>query len=58
MATSREEIVSAVQTLREAEGPALLEVKVCIGHRKDLGRPTRTPVENKQDIMTFIAETD
>ncbi|KAI0222735.1 hypothetical protein LSAT2_026019 [Lamellibrachia satsuma] len=58
VATSREEIVSAVQTLREAEGPALLEVRVCIGHRKDLGRPTRTPVENKQDIMTFIAETD
>ncbi|KAK2189303.1 hypothetical protein NP493_109g02008 [Ridgeia piscesae] len=56
VATTKEEIVSALQALKQAEGPALLELRVRIGHRKDLGRPTRTPVENKQDIMTFLAD--
>ena len=56
MATTKDEIVSALQILKQAEGPALLELRVRIGHRKDLGRPTRTPVENKHDIMTFLAD--
>ena len=36
------------------EGPVLLEVKVNKGARKDLGRPTTTPIENKEDFMKFI----
>lgn len=37
------------------EGPVLLEIKCCAGHRKNLGRPTRTPIENKSDFMHFLA---
>ena len=38
------------------EGLTLLEVKVKKGNRKDLGRPTTTPVENKEALMRFLEE--
>ncbi|MCF6217050.1 MAG: phosphonopyruvate decarboxylase [Emcibacter sp.] len=37
-----------------SEGPSLLEVKVRTGNRKDLGRPTTTPQENKKAFMAFV----
>lgn len=36
--------------------PALIEVKVKKGNRKDLGRPTTTPQMNKVALMNFLAE--
>ena len=45
---------SALAELRAAEGPVLLEVKVCKGARADLGRPTVAPVENKKALMEFL----
>ena len=34
---------------------SLIEVKCAIGSRKDLGRPTTTPTQNKRDIMTQLS---
>ena len=36
------------------EGPVFIEVKVKKGNRKDLGRPTTTPIENKEALMAFL----
>ena len=36
------------------EGPVLLEVRVKKGNRKDLGRPTTTPIQNKEALMAFL----
>lgn len=55
IAVSQEEIVEGVQKLRTLKGPALLEVKVRMGARKDLGRPKTTPIQNKEDFMHFLA---
>lgn len=38
------------------ESPALLEVKVKKGNRKDLGRPTTTPIQNKEALMNFLSK--
>lgn len=35
-------------------GPILLEIKVKKGNRKDLGRPTTTPIENKKALMEYL----
>ena len=53
-ATTREEIVDALQQLEHLEGPVLLELRVKIDSRDDLGRPTTTPVENKEAFMEFL----
>jgi phosphonopyruvate decarboxylase len=37
-------------------GPVFLEVKVKKGNRKDLGRPTTTPIENKEALMKFLKD--
>ena len=38
------------------DAPVFLEVKVKKGNRKDLGRPTTTPIENKEALMKFLKE--
>ncbi len=47
-----------IKILKECEGPALLEIKVNKGARKDLGRPTTTPIENKKAFMEFLSKDD
>jgi len=42
--------------LKSQDGPILLEVKVKKGNRKDLGRPTTTPIQNKDALMSFLKE--
>ena len=53
-ADSKESLADALGKLRSIEGPVLLEVKVKKGNRKDLGRPTTTPIENKNALMEFL----
>ena len=38
------------------EGPVFWEVKVKKGNRKDLGRPTTTPIQNKEALMSFLKD--
>jgi len=52
--SDRSELAGAMEWLMRTDGPALLEVRVAKGARKDLGRPTRTPVQNKTDLMDHI----
>jgi len=51
---NKEELVAALKNL--ANGPVFLEVKVKKGNRKDLGRPTTTPIQNKEALMDFLKE--
>ncbi len=37
-----------------AEGLQLIEIRVKKGNRKDLGRPTTTPIQNKEALMSFL----
>lgn len=53
-ADSKESLAAALEKLKGMEGPVLLEVKVKKGNRKDLGRPTTTPIENKNALMEFL----
>lgn len=36
------------------EYPIFLEIRVRKGNRKDLGRPTTTPIQNKEALMAFL----
>ncbi len=48
------ELSTLSSQLSTSGGPILLEVRVKKGNRKDLGRPTTTPVENKEALMQFL----
>ena len=36
------------------QGPSFMEIKIKLGSRSDLGRPTIKPIENKKHFMNFI----
>lgn len=40
------------------QGPIFIEVKSTIGSRDDLGRPTKTLIENKTVFMAYLRECD
>lgn len=52
---STDEIADALTWALKTEGPTLIEIKVGINSREDLGRPKATPIENKVAFMNFIA---
>ncbi len=47
-------IEKTLNLLRHKPGPHFIEVVVQLGSRKDLGRPTNTPLENKKLFMDFL----
>lgn len=55
-ASTLEEIRHAVATARANAELALIEIKVALGARADLGRPTTTAEENKKSFMQFVQE--
>lgn len=54
--SSKDEIMMYSEKIKNSEGPVLLEIKVKKGARKDLGRPTKTPIENKIAFMNFLQD--
>ena len=53
-ASDKAKINNLMREMRHINGPALLEVQVKKGFRKDLGRPTLSPIENKNSFMEFL----
>lgn len=51
---NRKALDDILGNVNSIEGPVLIEVKVKKGNRKDLGRPTTTPIENKEALMEFL----
>jgi phosphonopyruvate decarboxylase len=47
----------ALEAVKAVEGPVLLVINVKKGNRKNLGRPTTTPIENKEALMNFLKKT-
>jgi len=54
---NKADLEAVLKTVNAFESPALLEVKVKKGNRKDLGRPTTTPIQNKEALMNFLSNS-
>lgn len=48
---------AALRTITASEGPVLLEICCACGARADLGRPTSTPLQNRDALMNFITKS-
>lgn len=51
---NKEDLSVILNEVKNLTGPVLIEIKVSKGNRKDLGRPTTTPIQNKEALMTFL----
>ena len=49
-----EELGAALKNAKAENRLCLIEVKCAIGARDDLGRPTTTAIENKQQFMAYL----
>jgi len=54
VARDEDELKQLLPEFMNATGPVLLEVRVALGSRNDLGRPKTTPAQNKAAIMEFL----
>jgi phosphonopyruvate decarboxylase len=51
---SKDELVNILRKIESCKGPHMITIKVQKGARENLGRPTSTPLENKESFMEFI----
>lgn len=56
MVDKKADLEVALKHLATVDGPVLLEIRVKKGNRKDLGRPTTTPIQNKEALMAFLKD--
>ena len=54
--STKEDLQDILKDIQNNEELTLLEVKVKKGNRKDLGRPTTTPIQNKEALMDFLSK--
>lgn len=54
--STKEDLQDILTEIAKSEGLTFLEVKVKKGNRKELGRPTTTPIENKEALMDFLSK--
>ncbi len=54
--TTGARLENAINNAKKNGGPILIEAMIKPGARKDLGRPTKTPRENKIDFMKYLIE--
>lgn len=52
--SSRSELAETWEDFTSDEGPVFLEIRTRKGARKDLGRPTIKPIDNKKDFMNNL----
>lgn len=50
-----EKLDKALQEAKKTDALSFIEVKCAIGSRRNLGRPTTTPLDNKTAFMNFLA---
>ena len=53
-ADSAASLRESLRRIPETAGPVLLEIRCACGARKDLGRPTTTPVQNRDAFMAYL----
>lgn len=51
---SLDKLDCVLQQAKESDLLCFVEIKAAIGSRENLGRPTKTPIENKNDFMSYL----
>ena len=52
--SGEEELINTLNHIKTLEGPIFIEVKTNLNSRSNLGRPTTTPTENKENFIQFL----
>ena len=55
-ADNKDDLDVLLREVKHVDGPLLIQVRVKKGNRQDLGRPSTTPVQNKEALMAFLKD--
>ncbi len=53
---TKKELLSALKSIENKEGPILIVIKIKIGSHPNLKRPDKTPLEYKEEFIKFLKE--
>ncbi len=53
-ADKENDIKNSISKMIGSKGPHMLEIRIKNGARGDLGRPTKSPIENRQDFQRYL----
>jgi len=53
---TKNNLKETINSMKNLDGPQMIIIKINKGARKDLGRPTTTPIKNKQTFMDFLKQ--
>jgi phosphonopyruvate decarboxylase len=53
---NKDDLNAILSEVKDLEGPVFIQVCVKKGNRKDLGRPTTTPIQNKDALMAYLKD--
>ena len=56
LVNTKDELTEVLKTIEQEKGPTFIEAKSNLLSRSDLGRPTTTPIQNKEAFMSYINE--
>lgn len=56
VAEDRNSLIANFNKLKLSDGPVMLEIRINKGARKNLGRPTSSPIENKNNFMGLLKQ--
>jgi phosphonopyruvate decarboxylase len=51
---TKEELITCIKKTQNFKGSVFIDVKLKNGFRPNLGRPTKSPIQNKTDLMQFL----
>ena len=51
---NKKELIKCIKNTQNFKGTVFIEVKLKMGFRENLGRPTNSPIKNKKDFMKFL----
>ena len=54
--STKKDLLDVLNEIEKNNDLSLIEVRVKKGNRKDLGRPTTTPIQNKESLMRFLSK--
>jgi len=51
---TKEELITCIKKTQNIKGSVFIDVKLKNGFRANLGRPTKSPIQNKTELMQFL----
>lgn len=55
-ADNKDDLAAILRKMKIINGPLFIQIRVKKGNRKNLGRPTTTPIQNKEALMAFLKD--